>query len=196
MTRVRVHNFSISLDGYGAGPCQTRRDRVAAPECIARMHRRRSCRLPVTFILVVLGVLATWTGGAGAQPRSGPDTLAVEIAAARHMHAQHPRTPLTLDAALQRPDATPGTASAGLRDSARTVALAGAIGARVVNGPTGEGVYLVLSDPVVHGDTATVTITASWPAGSRGRGYETRQLCLARVDGAWRVVRTRQLGTS
>jgi hypothetical protein len=24
MTRVRVHNFSISLDGYGAGPDQTR----------------------------------------------------------------------------------------------------------------------------------------------------------------------------
>jgi dihydrofolate reductase len=26
MTRVRVHNFSISLDGYGAGPRQTLQD--------------------------------------------------------------------------------------------------------------------------------------------------------------------------
>ena len=26
MTRVRVHNFSISLDGYGAGPLQTREE--------------------------------------------------------------------------------------------------------------------------------------------------------------------------
>ena len=26
MTRVRVHNFSISLDGYGAGPAQTREE--------------------------------------------------------------------------------------------------------------------------------------------------------------------------
>lgn len=26
MTRVRVHNFTISLDGYGAGPLQTRED--------------------------------------------------------------------------------------------------------------------------------------------------------------------------
>src|SRR5881396_1604532 len=26
MARVRVHNFSISLDGYGAGPHQTRED--------------------------------------------------------------------------------------------------------------------------------------------------------------------------
>ena len=26
MTRVRVHNFSISLDGYGAGPSQTREE--------------------------------------------------------------------------------------------------------------------------------------------------------------------------
>ena len=26
MARVRVHNFTISLDGYGAGPRQTRED--------------------------------------------------------------------------------------------------------------------------------------------------------------------------
>ena len=26
MTRVRVHNFTISLDGYGAGPLQTREE--------------------------------------------------------------------------------------------------------------------------------------------------------------------------
>ena len=26
MTRVRVHNFTISLDGYGAGHRQTRED--------------------------------------------------------------------------------------------------------------------------------------------------------------------------
>ena len=26
MTRVRVHNFTISLDGYGAGPRQTREE--------------------------------------------------------------------------------------------------------------------------------------------------------------------------
>ena len=26
MSRVRVHNFTISLDGYGAGPFQTRED--------------------------------------------------------------------------------------------------------------------------------------------------------------------------
>ena len=30
MTRVRVHNFSISLDGYGAGPLQTRDEPLGA----------------------------------------------------------------------------------------------------------------------------------------------------------------------
>jgi dihydrofolate reductase len=30
MTRVRVHNFSISLDGYGAGPRQTREEPLGA----------------------------------------------------------------------------------------------------------------------------------------------------------------------
>ena len=30
MTRVRVHNFSISLDGYGAGPLQTREEPLGA----------------------------------------------------------------------------------------------------------------------------------------------------------------------
>lgn len=32
MTRVRVHNFTISLDGYGAGPRQTREEPLGAGE--------------------------------------------------------------------------------------------------------------------------------------------------------------------
>lgn len=147
-------------------------------------------------VLFALGVLGGWSLEMGAQPNPTTVTLAVEIAAARHMREEYPGTPLTLDAAFQRPDAAPGSASAGLRDSSRTAALAAAIGARVVSGPSREGVHLVLSAPVVRGDTAALTITATWPAGSRGRGYETRQLTLARANGAWRVIRARQLGIS
>jgi len=124
--------------------------------------------------------------------------LAVELAAARHMRETYRSDSLTLDPFFARPVDAPGHPNAGRRDSARTAALASELGAHVASDRTRPGVYLLLSAPAVRGDTAEVTVTAAWweLAGSRhGRsGYETRALVLARQNGAWRVVRERQLG--
>ena len=54
MARVRVHNFAISIDGYGAGPRQTREEplgvggealtRVVLPDAYVPAHGREDRR--------------------------------------------------------------------------------------------------------------------------------------------------------
>ncbi|MEJ7809993.1 MAG: hypothetical protein WKG32_06180 [Gemmatimonadaceae bacterium] len=130
------------------------------------------------------------------QPAGADEQLVTELAAARHMRETYPGQPLALDPAFQRPVDAPGWPSAGRRDSARTAALARELGARITSDRAGGGIYLLLSEPVVRGDTAAVTVTAAWSGDPRRSGYETRALTLVRERGAWRVVGYSQLGIS
>ena len=158
--------------------------------------------------------LLTFAAGAGlvigsaapadAQPATGAE-LAVEVAAARHMLARSPGhgfrlRDVTLDPAFADSISAPGSPGRARRDSARTAALAAAVDARAAAARDSSSVHVLLSEPIVRGDTAAITATIRWPEGSRSRrglfGYETVALTLALERGAWRVVRERQLGIS
>lgn len=150
-----------------------------------------------TLPLLALALLACVTTGRA--PADAGDTLAIETAAVRHMLEDHPaaRHGITLDASLAGADAAPGWPTAGVRDSVRTVALARALAARVVPKPVeGRGVHLVLSEPMVRGDSAWVTVTLAWhgDGSPRSAGYETRAYVIVRTDGRWQVRRQTQLG--
>ena len=153
-----------------------------------RMARRMSSTGPLLLLLLIACTDAV------PQVPGADERLALELAAARHMRARYPGDPLALDPAFQEPDHAPGWPTAGQRDSARTAALARALDARVTSDRAGGGVYLLLSEPVIRGDTATITITVAWSGAGRRGGYETQALTLVRERGAWRVVRSVQLG--
>lgn len=148
-----------------------------------------------------LGLALACAARAGAQSGTGAE-LAVEVAAARHMLARSSShgfrlRDVTLNPAYADSISAPGGPRRARRDSVRTAELAAAIGARVAVARDSSGVHVLLSEPMVRGDTAAVTVTISWPNSRRGRGivgYETVALTLAREHGAWHVVRERQLG--
>lgn len=150
-----------------------------------------------------LGMIIGSTLLAAAQSGPGAE-LAVEVAATRHMLARSTGhgfrlRDVTVNPAFADSISAPGVPGRALRDSARTAALAAALGARVAVARDSLGVHVLLSRPVVRRDTADVTVTITWPNVGRGRahtGYETVALTLARERGAWRVVRARQLGIS
>jgi len=150
-------------------------------------------RLPVTL----LSLACTFSSPA---PRSADEPLAVELAAAQHMLVRRASGGITLDSLFARSVDAPGQPNAGRRSSARTLALARDLSARISSDRAQPGVYLLLSEPVVRGNAAEITITAVWSSGERGgggpAGYETRALVLTREHGVWRVVRHVQLGIS
>src|SRR5947207_1980698 len=113
------------------------------------------------------------------------DTLLIEIASARAMQAhQHANGRLALDPLFTAAGHAPGE-SLGLRPSGRTDAIARAIGAVVRRysevfscAPgsrcrlSGVAAHLMLSDPSIAGDTATVTATVRQnSSGSRQPQY-------------------------
>jgi hypothetical protein len=145
-----------------------------------------------------------WLAAAGAiacaaAPQPAPGSATIELAAARSMLASYPSDAVTLDPRLAVAESAPGVPSTERRDGAQTATLARELGARVATDRTGAGTYLILSAPVVRGDSAELTITAAWSRRDGGvvsGGYETRGLVLARTQGSWRVVRFQQLGIS
>lgn len=156
--------------------------------------------------LVVAGLTGLLlTNSLGAQ--SSSELGRVELAAVEYVRAKLPNGPLKLDP-MQIPAglAHPNPAKLGLRDSARTSALARALGAAVV--PYSEVIVcsealrkcemkgtaslVRVSAPQITGEQASITITLitgpSW--------YETLELTLTRRGGQWAVLRERQLGIS
>ena len=150
-----------------------------------------------TLPLLALALLACATTGRA--PGDAGDAVAIETAAVRYMLEDYPdaRRGITLDPSLAAADAAPGWPAPGRRDSVRTAQLARALTARVGTKPAeGRGVHLVLSAPVERGDSASVTVTVTWPGDGtpRSAGYETRAYVLVRTNGRWQVRREIQLG--
>lgn len=139
------------------------------------------------------------------------DTLLIEIAAARAMQAhQYAKGQLALDPLFAAPAHAPGIGDR-LRPSARTEALAKAIhanvrkyseisncGSRTHCALSGVAALLLLSEPIIAGDTATVTATIrqNSPSVRQPQDYETILITLARAAAGWSVIREVQLGTS
>ena len=139
-----------------------------------------------------------------AEEARGPrDALAVEVVAARHMLAEDSDLRVLITRAFADSFSSPGYAGARQRDSARTAELAQGLNARIRTASADPWelpdttAFLVSSEPVIHGDTATITVTTYWRRGPPSRlstGYLTQALTLARGLGGWRVIRTKDLG--
>jgi hypothetical protein len=145
-------------------------------------------------------------------PAQSPDLReSAELAAAREILASGnvpQRRPVAIEPDFSDDSSAPGYVSErfGRRPAARSEALARALGGRVAtvrelrNCPNCAEVVLTLSDPVIKGDTAIVAVTATY--GYRGRrrrffsGYETVRFTMVRVRGAWRVIKSEQLGVT
>jgi hypothetical protein len=59
-----------------------------------------------------------------------------------------------------------------------------------------SAVLLILSNPIVSAETATVTVTARYSAGREVVGYETVRFTLVGRGNAWRVLKAEQLGVT
>ena len=139
------------------------------------------------------------------------DTLLIEIAAARAMQAhQYAKGSLGLDPRFGAPGHAPGVANQ-LRPASRTDALARAIGATVRTYSeasacterrpcrlTGVAAHVMLSQPSIEGDTATITgtIRQNSPSARQPQDYETLLLVLVRRGANWAVIQQRKLGIS
>jgi hypothetical protein len=140
----------------------------------------------------------------GVENVRGPgDALAVEVVAAEHMLAEHSDLRVLITRAFADSFSSPGYAGTPQRDSARTADLAQRLNARtrIASADPWElpdtTAFLISSEPVIHGDTATITITTYWRRGPPSRlngGYLTQALTLARGVGGWRVIRAKDLG--
>ena len=138
------------------------------------------------------------------------DTLLVEIAAAKVMQRhQYANGELGLDPQSAEAGRAPGLPFTA-RPSARTQTIARAIHAsvraysEVRNCGTatrcqlhGVVAHLILSEPSITADTATITATI-WQnsSGVQPVNYESTLIVLRRQGGVWAVIREEQLGIS
>lgn len=123
------------------------------------------------------------------------DVAAVELAAARHLLDKHPDWAVHLDSAFAVAGTAPGV-RAGLRPPHRTLRLADSIPAVVTTQRTARTINLILSDPVISGHQATVSVTVSymWGQGPRNGFYETIEVHLAKQGNRWKVTGENSLG--
>jgi hypothetical protein len=142
---------------------------------------------------------------AGSRPAAAirpSDSLAVEVAAARHLLEPYADLAIEIQPAFGDSIAAPGSPGPTLRDAARTAAIARTLAARVAERPRGQRVAdqtaeVLLSAPQFRGDTATITGTIGWYRDATprsGSGYETVALTLLRDGARWRVIRVNELG--
>jgi hypothetical protein len=157
-------------------------------------------------LFVICALLMSGASACGAQ--SSDDTTAVATTAIKAMMDREdtPRKPIVVDPRIVRSEAAPGYSVGRYHSQAVRSALT-PLGARLatpadtINCPkcaaVESGVLLALSDPIVSGDSATVTITAYYVQGPRRRTqYETVHFTLARSGSRWAVVKQVQLGVS
>ncbi len=172
----------------------------------------------VRITLLALFALAT-TAASTAQPaqQSVNDLSAIELAASRAMLESDPLIataaarpgPIVISPAFAVHGTAPGVTSQALRPAARGQTLARSLQARVapfsevrkrcLQCPlTGADLFLHLSNPLVTGASATVTITAVFNTGNihLPTAYETVEFRLERRAGMWVVTGRKQLGIS
>ena len=158
--------------------------------------------LPFALLAVGLLACAHRPSESPQSPVRSVDPLTVEVAAARHLLKPYADLEIEIQPAFTDAFSSPGSPGPTLRDSARTIAIASALGARVAERPRDRSradktAEVLLSEPHVRGDTATITGTIGWYRDATprsGSGYETSALTLARENDHWRVVRVEVLG--
>ncbi|HJU76278.1 MAG TPA: hypothetical protein VJ717_21235 [Gemmatimonadaceae bacterium] len=139
------------------------------------------------------------------------DTSLLEIAAAKAMlqRSDIPRTRIAIEPGFATAEAAPGHGAIArtARTPTRNSALqAGLKAVRVASlgqlrncdrcGLTGADVLLTLTDPIIAGALASVTVTALYN-GTRGRlEYETVKFTFTRSANSWVVSKIEQLGVS
>ncbi len=150
----------------------------------------------VRFAVCTLSVALA--AGTSVHAQGPTEAGAAEIVAARYVLEHHVSVAIYIDSAFARAEDAPGGATSAFRGIARMRRLVTAFGADATSSDPGNGVYLVLSDPVLRGDSADVTITVWYPTGSSKlrRGYETLALTLVHDTRGWTVRRKVQLGIS
>ena len=123
------------------------------------------------------------------------DVEAVELAAARHLLDRHPKWIIHLDSAFAAPGTAPGL-RAGLRPRDRTMRLADSVRAIVTTQRKAGTINLIVSDPVISGDRATVSVTVSYlhGPGPRNGFYETVEVRLAKQGSEWKIIGETSLG--
>ena len=169
---------------------------------VSRACGRRQGSLPCALLAVGLLACAPRPSESPQLPVRSVDPLTVEVAAARHLLERYADLEIEIQPAFTDAVSSPGSPGPTLRDSARTVAIASALGARVAERSRGRSrahktAEVLLSEPHVRGDTATITGTIWWHRDARprsGSGYETSALTLLCENDRWRVVRVEVLG--
>ena len=158
----------------------------------------RSVRRRIGLALAVTSLACRLDDGPA---RGASGAAGVELAAARRILGAHPAPSdarVHLDPAFAAAGTAPGARTDRLRPAARSKQLADALGASVSGQRATDAVYLILSEPVLAGDSAALSATVVYPTGTWPRSsqrYETLALTLRRRDGgAWRVERVAQLG--
>ena len=159
----------------------------------------RSVRRRIGLALAVTSLACRLDDGPA---RGASGAAGVELAAARRILGAHPAPSdarVHLDPAFAAAGSAPGVRTGRLRPAARSKQLADALGASVSGQRAADAVYLILSEPVLTGDSAALSATVVYPTGLAlgwsSQGYETLALTLRRRDGgAWRVERVAQLG--
>ena len=128
---------------------------------------------------------------------SDPPT-AIEITAAQHMLRRHPAAVVRIDPLFAVAGTAPGERGTESRPRDRNAILADTLAAVISPRRTAGSSFLAMSKPVIVGDTARISVTATYPVGPGGAiySYETLALTLVRTRGGWRVTDEVQLGIS
>lgn len=149
----------------------------------------------MTATRALIGLLTLLPGFVSAQAPS--DIAAIELAAARHLLARHPSWTIHLDSMFAQAGTAPAVPTTERRPADRTRALADSLGAFVRTELTERTILLQLSDPLVRGSSARVSVTVGYLQAYDGRRrgfYETVDVIFERDGKGWRVVGEAQLG--
>lgn len=125
------------------------------------------------------------------------DSLAVEVAAARHLITRYAGRRVHLDSMYAVPGAAPAARTSRVRPVQRSRDLVDSLQAVVSDVREPGAMNVHLSEPEITDGHASVTVTVGFrDPGRRSGFYETVRVILERRDGAWRVIGEEQLGIS
>ena len=126
------------------------------------------------------------------------DIQNVELAAARYMIARHDGVSIRIDPVFAKAGTAPGVRTTVRRPSHRNRLLTDSLDAVISDRRTVDSVYLLLSEPLIDEQQATVSVTATYPVGANRSimSYETLELTFRRQGRTWQVERVVQLGIS
>ncbi|MDQ6830759.1 MAG: hypothetical protein M3081_18005 [Gemmatimonadota bacterium] len=149
-------------------------------------------------ISAACGVVLAGVTGLPAAAQGPTDVSAAEVAAARYILEHHVSATTWIDSAFARAEDAPGRPVAGYRGVTRMRRLVAALGADATTRDPGSGVYLLLTDPAMRGDSSDVTVTVWYSTGAdkRSRAFETIALMLVHDTRGWTIRRMAKIGTS